>query len=182
MKFRPPKSTSPPATAPKKNSIPPVRPTSCLKTSACTSGLASESLVEALLNADPEIDRCHGSLPQSESERNLLAAVLLKMMKNYTTDVWKELSAPCDESTLAASLNRSRRNCKIRELAAERMQDLLQEKIRLKRALMDPRSESDLPPTGTQLETETKSCRRSSNLLTGRDISAAAGSENRAFT
>ena len=101
-------------------------------------GLATESLLEALLNALPETADVM-ELPLAEQDRNLLAAILLKEDE--------ELSAERLEGAVRA-LRRIQLRRKLeqvqRELQAKhgqeptQVQALLQEKIRLKRALMDP--------------------------------------------
>jgi DNA primase len=109
-----------------------------LKSERVHVGLATESLMEALLNAPPETADVM-QLSLSEAERNLLAATLLKEDE--------ELSAERLEGAVRA-LRRIQLRHKLeqvqKELQATRgretsqLQTLLQEKIRLKRALMDP--------------------------------------------
>jgi DNA primase len=99
-------------------------------------GLATESLLEVLLNAAADAaDVMELQLP--DGDRNLLAAVLMKEDE--------ELSAERLEGAVRA-LRRIQLRRKLeqvqRELESarqpEQMQALLQEKMRLKRALMDP--------------------------------------------
>jgi len=101
-------------------------------------GLATESLIEILLNATADgADLLQ--LPFLEGDRNLLAAVLLKEEE--------ELTAARLEGAVKAlkRIHLRRRLAEIqRDLQASpapdpgRLQVLLQEKMRLKRALMDP--------------------------------------------
>jgi len=109
-----------------------------LKSERVHVGLATESLMEALLNPLPETADVM-ELPLAEADRNLLAAILLKEDE--------ELSAERLEGAVRA-LRRIQLRRKLeqvqRELQAKhgqeptQLQALLQEKIRLKRALMDP--------------------------------------------
>src|SRR3989441_8946821 len=109
-----------------------------LKSERVHVGLATESLMETLLNALPETADVM-ELPLAEADRNLLAAILLKEDE--------ELSAERLEGAVRA-LRRIQLRRKLeqvqRELQAKhgqeptQLQALLQEKIRLKRALMDP--------------------------------------------
>jgi DNA primase len=103
-------------------------------------GLATESLVEALLNASPDIADVM-EVPCSESERRLLAAILLKEEE-------EELTAERLEGALRAlrRIHLRRRQEQVqRELKMpgvgddrERMKELLREVERLTRALRDP--------------------------------------------
>jgi len=101
-------------------------------------GLATESLAEALLNADSHVADVM-DLPRSEADRRLLASILLKEDE--------ELSAERLEGAVRAlrKIHLRRRLEQVqRELQSAggkepgQLQELLQEKMRLKRALMDP--------------------------------------------
>jgi len=101
-------------------------------------GLATEALIELLLRAD-EISGDVMDLPFSQADRNLVASILMKEEE--------ELSAIRLEGAVKALRRiqlRRRLDAVQRELQSgkvqppERMQELLQEKLRLKRALMDP--------------------------------------------
>ena len=63
--------------APTKNSIPRARRSSRCRAKRLHRGLATESLIEALLNAGPEVADVM-EVPCSEGDRRLLAAILLK--------------------------------------------------------------------------------------------------------
>jgi DNA primase len=99
-------------------------------------GLATESLIEALLSAPDSADVM--SLPLPDSERNLLAAVLMKEAEELTADRLEGAVKALRRMHLRRKLERVQQ-----ELAAKRsqepgrMQALLEEKMRLKRALMD---------------------------------------------
>lgn len=101
-------------------------------------GLATESLAEALLNADSGVADVM-DIPRSEADRRLLASILLKEDE--------ELSAERLDGAVRAlrKIHLRRRLEQVqRELQSAvgkepgQLQELLQEKMRLKRALMDP--------------------------------------------
>jgi DNA primase len=99
-------------------------------------GLATESLIEALLSAPDSADVM--SLPFSDSERNLLASILMKEAEELAADRLEGAVKALRRIQLRRKLERVQQ-----ELAAKRsqepgrMQALLEEKMRLKRALMD---------------------------------------------
>jgi DNA primase len=110
-------------------------------------GLATEALAEVLLNARPESDDVM-ALPQSESDRNLLAAILLRDAEPLTPDRLEGAVRALRRIHLRRKLDQVQRALQDpRHLGADRVRDLLQEKTRLKRSLMDPGLE-DLPPAG----------------------------------
>jgi DNA primase len=110
-------------------------------------GLSTESLAEVLLNAGPEAADVM-TLPQSESERNLLAAVLLKDDEELSAERLEGAVRALRRIHLRRKLDQVQQELQnTRNLAADRLRDLLQEKTRLKRSLMDP-SLQELPPTG----------------------------------
>jgi DNA primase len=111
-------------------------------------GLSTESLAQVLLNAGPEaVDVM--SLPQSESERNMLAAVLLKDEEELSAERLEGAVRALRRIHLRRKLDQVQQELQnTRNLAVDRMRDLLQEKTRLKKSLMDP-SLQELPPTGT---------------------------------
>ena len=99
-------------------------------------GLATESLVEALLTAPESADVM--SLPLPDGERSLLASILMKEAEELTADRLEGAVKALRRMHLRRRLEKVQQ-----ELAAKlgrqpgRMQALLEEKIRLKRALMD---------------------------------------------
>ena len=110
-------------------------------------GLSTESLAEALLNAGPEAADVM-TLPQLESERNLLAAVLLRDDEELSAERLEGAVRALRRIHLRRRLDQVQQELQnTRNLASDRMRDLLQEKTRLKRSLMDP-SLQELPPTG----------------------------------
>ncbi|MGA9509373.1 MAG: DNA primase [Candidatus Sulfotelmatobacter sp.] len=102
-------------------------------------GLVTESLVEALLNAGPEIADVM-EVPCSDSERRMLASILLKEDEELTAD---RLDGAC-RALRRIHLRRQQEQVQ-RELKKpgisddkERMKELLLEVERLSRALRDP--------------------------------------------
>ena len=102
-------------------------------------GLASESLVIALLNVEPEVADVM-ELPLSEFDRRLLASILIKEEQELTPDAL--------ESAVRA-LRKKALNRRLKEIesalgrpgpALDRQQRLAlaEERLRVKRALMDP--------------------------------------------
>jgi DNA primase len=99
-------------------------------------GLATESLIEALLSAPDSADVM--SLPLTDGERTLLASILMKEAEELAADRLEGAVKALRRIQLRRKLERVQQ-----ELAAKRsqepgrMQELLEEKMRLKRALMD---------------------------------------------
>src|SRR5580698_2763366 len=99
-------------------------------------GLATESLIEALLGAPDSADVM--SLPLAEGERSLLASILMKEAEELAADRLEGAVKALRRMQLRRKLERVQQ-----ELAGKRtqepgrMQALLEEKMRLKRALMD---------------------------------------------
>jgi hypothetical protein len=108
-------------------------------------GLATESLIEMLLAAGPEITDMM-ELPFSDSDRARLASILLKDAE--------ELSAERLEGAVRA-LKRIHIRRELDQVQHElqsptrkdpaRLQELLQKRVRLKRALMDPGLDEEGP-------------------------------------
>jgi len=101
-------------------------------------GLATESLAEALLNADSGVADVM-DLPHSEADRRLLAAILLKEDEELTAERLDGAVRALRKIHLRRRLEHVQRELQSaggKEPA--QVQELLQEKMRLKRALMDP--------------------------------------------
>src|SRR5438552_5714255 len=98
-------------------------------------GLATESLMEALLNVPPDADVM--DLAISDSDRNLLASILMKDDEELTPERLEGAVRALKRIQLRRKLEHVQH-----ELQAcrdpERIPGLLQEKVRLKKALMDP--------------------------------------------
>jgi len=99
-------------------------------------GMATESLVEVILSAPDSADVM--SFPLSDSERSLLASILMKEAEELTADRLEGAVKALRRMHLRRRLEKVQQ-----ELAGKRnqgpgqMQALLEEKMRLKRALMD---------------------------------------------
>jgi DNA primase len=99
-------------------------------------GLATESLITSLLdesaqNADPM------SLPRTDSERNLLAAILMKDDEELTPERLEGAVRALRRMQLRRKLEQVQRELQSTRDSAQ-LQVLLNERVRLKRALMDP--------------------------------------------
>ena len=99
-------------------------------------GLATESLITALLdesaqNADPM------SLPRTDSERNLLAAILMKDDEELTPERLEGAVRALRRMQLRRKLEQVQRELQSTRDSGQ-LQVLLNERVRLKRALMDP--------------------------------------------
>ncbi len=100
-------------------------------------GLASESLMTALMEADAEgIDPLE--LARSEEDRRLLASILMDEEEELTPDTVEGAVRALRRITLKRRLDDVQRQVFAAGLSMEEKQALLQEKVRLKRALMDP--------------------------------------------
>jgi len=100
-------------------------------------GLASESLMAALLEpgaegADPL------ELAKNEGDRRLLASILMHEEEELTPDTVEGAVRALRRITLRRRLDDTQRQLLRAGLSMEEKQALLQEKVRLKRSLMDP--------------------------------------------
>jgi len=100
-------------------------------------GLATESLIEALLNASPQTTNPM-DLPLSDGDRNLMAAILMKEDEELTPERLEGAVRALRRIQLRRKLEQVQRELQGRGLDSSRVQALLQEKLRLKRILMDP--------------------------------------------
>jgi DNA primase len=109
-----------------------------LKSESLHLGLATESLVEVLLGAGPESISVT-DLPLPDADRGLLASVLMKDDEELTPERLEGAVRGLRRIQLRRKLERVQRELQAtRGQEAGRLQALLQEKVRLKRALMDP--------------------------------------------
>jgi DNA primase len=105
-------------------------------------GLATESLAEALLNADSEAADVM-DVPGSVADRRLLASILLKEDEPLTAERLEGAVRALRKIHLRRRLEQVQRE--LQSAAGKepgQLQQLLQEKMRLKRALMDPGMDS----------------------------------------
>jgi DNA primase len=101
-------------------------------------GLATESLAEALLKADSNVADVMQA-PRSEADRRLLASILLKEDEELTAERLDGAVRALRKIHLRRRLEQVQRE--LQSAGGKepgQLQELLQEKMRLKRALMDP--------------------------------------------
>jgi len=109
-----------------------------LQNEALHRGLATESLTEALLNAGAEVADVM-EVPQSEGDRRLLATILLKEEELLTAEGLDGAVRALRRIHLRRRLEEVQRELQSGRVRDPRqVQSLLEEKMRLKRALMDP--------------------------------------------
>ena len=110
-----------------------------LQNEALHRGLATESLVESLLNAGPEVADVM-QVPASESDRRTLASILLKEDEELTADRLEGAVRALRRIHLRRELERVQRELKSLSPSADLRQKIAlgEEATRLKRALMDP--------------------------------------------
>jgi DNA primase len=101
-------------------------------------GLATESLVETLLNAPPETSDLMELLAPG-ADRNLLASILMKADEELTAGRLEGAVRALRRIQIRRKLEQVQQELQApRNQEPGRLQELLQEKLRLKRALMDP--------------------------------------------
>ena len=114
-----------------------------LKSELLHQGVAAESLIEVLLWSEA----VHVTdLPLPEADRNLLASILMKDDEELSAERLEGAVRALRRIQLRRKLERVQRELQVtRGREASQIQALLEEKMRLKRALMDP-SLADEPP------------------------------------
>ncbi len=100
-------------------------------------GLASQSLIEALLEAGTETADVM-ALPKTEDDRRLLASVLMQEEEQLTPETVEGAVRALRRIYLRRRQEEVQRAFQRPGISMEEKQALLQEKVRLKRALMDP--------------------------------------------
>jgi DNA primase len=109
-----------------------------LKSESLHVGLATEDLIATLLNAAPETADVM-ELPFTETGRHLLASILMKEDEELTACRLEGAVRALRRMQLRRKLEHVQRELQVvRGQEPGRLQALLQEKVRLKRALMDP--------------------------------------------
>ena len=108
-----------------------------LKSESLHVGLATEDLVATLLNAAPETADVM-ELPLTEAGRHLLASILMKEDEELTAGRLEGAVRALRRIQLRRKLEQVQRELQVVRSQPGRLQALLQEKVRLKRALMDP--------------------------------------------
>jgi len=99
-------------------------------------GLATESLIDAIIAAAEDADLL--ALPMTDGDRNLLAGILMKDDEELTPERLEGAARALRRIQLRRKLEQVQRELQGPNRAPGRLQALLQEKVRLKRALMDP--------------------------------------------
>jgi DNA primase len=100
-------------------------------------GLASQSLIEALLEAGTETADVM-ALPKTEDDRRLLASILMSEEEELTPETVEGAVRALRRIYYRRRLEEVQRALQRPGLPSEERLALLQEKVRLKRALMDP--------------------------------------------
>ncbi len=114
-----------------------------LKSEHLHQGIAAESLIEVLLrNESVHVT----DLPLPEGDRNLLASILMKDHEELSAERLEGAVRALRRMQLRRKLERVQRDLQVaRGQEAGKMEALLQEKMRLKRALMDPSLADEAP-------------------------------------
>jgi len=115
-------------------------------------GLATESLAESLLNAGPEVADVL-EVPATESDRRMLASILLKEDEELTAEVLEAAVRALRRIHLRRQQEQIQRELKRPGLSADniRLRELLAELERISRALRDPSlAEADLGASRNQ--------------------------------
>jgi DNA primase len=99
-------------------------------------GLATEQLIDVLLGASPGTNVM--DVPMPEADRNLLAAILMKEEEELTPERVESAVRALERIQIRRKLDDIQRELQSRRSDSARLQLLLEEKVRLKRALMDP--------------------------------------------
>jgi DNA primase len=108
-------------------------------------GLATEGLMEALLTAPDSTDLL--SLSITQTDRSLLASILMKDDEELSPERLEGAVRALRRIHLRRKLEEVQRELQAKpNQEAGRLQALLQEKVRLKRALMDPGLVEESPP------------------------------------
>ena len=105
-------------------------------------GLATESLIEALLSAPEGAEPM--DLPVSDSDRSLLAAILIKHDEELTPDKIEGAARALRRLQIKRRLEQIQRQLEsMKTLDAAQIKALMDEKVRLKRMLMNGAGEND---------------------------------------
>ena len=109
-----------------------------LKNERLHEALATESLIENLLNIKPDFADVMEA-PLSDADRRVLASILMKEEEEQTPERLEGAVRALRRMQLRRKLEQVQRELQTsRSKDPARMQALLQEKVRIKRALMDP--------------------------------------------
>ena len=109
-------------------------------------GMSSEPLLEALLQAGPETQDVM-ELAQTDGDRRLLASILMHEDEELTPETLEGAVRALRRIRYRRQLDQVQQELQRPGRQTEELQALLQEKVRLKRALMDPgAAEGSQPP------------------------------------
>jgi len=108
-----------------------------LQTERLHEGMSTQSLIEALLAAPPDAADPM-QLPKTEDDRRLLAAILMQEDEDLTPETLEGAVRALRRIHLRRRQEEIQRQLLRPGLSTEEKQALLQEKVRLKRAAMDP--------------------------------------------
>jgi len=108
-----------------------------LQTERLHDGVPTQSLIEALLEATPEATDPM-QLPKTEDDRRLLASILMQEDEDLTPETLEGAVRALRRIHLRRRQEEIQRQLLRPSLSTEEKQALLQEKVRLKRAAMDP--------------------------------------------
>jgi DNA primase len=108
-----------------------------LQTDQVHAGLATESLIETLLTTELKTADVM-ELPLPDSERNLLASILLKEEEELTVERLEGAVRALRKIQLKRKMEQVQHELQHKKHEPERLRVLLREKDRLKRELMDP--------------------------------------------
>ncbi|HWZ83491.1 MAG TPA: DNA primase [Terriglobales bacterium] len=109
-------------------------------------GMASQPLLEALLHAGPEMQDVMELAP-TDADRRLLASILMHEEEELTPENLEGAVRALRRIHLRRRLDQVQQDLQRSGRQMEEMQALLQEKVRLKRALMDPGVAESNPPS-----------------------------------
>lgn len=99
-------------------------------------GLATESLIEQLLNAPEGTDAIDAA--KSDADRNLLATILMRDEEELTADKVEGAARALRRIQIRRRLEQIQRQLESALVDAVQLKPLMDEKLRLKRALMNP--------------------------------------------
>jgi hypothetical protein len=100
-------------------------------------GLGTESLIEMLLNPAPDIGVM--DIPLSDGDRQLLAAILLRDDEELTAEKVEGATRALRRVQIRRRLEQIQKQLEaFRSSDGHQLKDLMDEKLRLKKILMDP--------------------------------------------
>ena len=143
--IQPTKITSPPAMAPKKNSIPLVKPHSFFKMKPCTADFPPNCWLNPCSNAGPDVPDVL-QVPATETDRRLLATILMNEDEELTPEILEAAVRALRRIHLKREQERVQQELKKPGVSGNRdlLKQLLSELERISRALRDPSGEAAL--------------------------------------